>query len=140
MTKTKSNDWRNRPISEWNVATFTAYLTDRHREVYGTEYLPPGRNWRMEQGLIGSLIGTKGRNPKPRKHEPELIKRFIDECFRIHRCTPEYPNVSFTWLWKWKTAVLVRVVAEAEAEKAKARRSDAVEEVGVSAEELDGWL
>jgi len=136
-SKTKASDWRNRPIDEWNVATFTAYLTERHLEVYGTEYLPPGRNWRMEQGLIGNLIGTRGKTPKPRKYEPAVVKAFIDECFRIHRTSPQYPTVNFTWLYKWKTDVWARVVAE---EQAKARRSEAVESVGMSAEELSDWL
>jgi len=134
MTVKKYND---KPVANWTTNDFLAYLSDRHLEVYGTEYLPPGRNWQVERGLIGTLIGTRGKNPKPRKYEPEVVKRFIDECFRIHRCTPQYPTVSFTWLYKWKTDVWARVVSE---EAAKQRQAEAVESVGMSADELDGWL
>jgi hypothetical protein len=79
------------------------------------------------------LIGTKGKNAKPRKYEPEVVKAFIDECFRIHRCTPQWPTVSFTWLWKWKTDVWARVQA---AEQRKAIVQRAVEED----EQIDDWL
>lgn len=106
MTKATYNE---KPVANWTTNDFIAYITARHAEVYGVEYRP-FRSWSAERGLIGGLIGTR---QKPRKYEPELVKAFIDECFRSHKGTREYPGVSFTWLWTYKTAVWQRVQAEA---------------------------
>jgi hypothetical protein len=125
--------YNEKPVARWSTNDFIAYLCDRHLAIYGAEYTPPGRNWQVERGLIGTLIGTKGKNAKPRKYEPEVVKAFIDECFRTHRCTPQWPTVSFTWLWKWKTDVWARVVAT---EQRKAIVMKAVEED----EQIDDWL
>jgi hypothetical protein len=104
-------NYSEKPVAKWTTNDFIAYLCERHQAVYGAEYTPPGRNWQVERGLLGTLIGTKGKNAKPRKYEPEVVKAFIDECFRSHRCTPQWPTVSFTWFWKWKTDVWARVMA-----------------------------
>jgi hypothetical protein len=125
--------YNEKPVAKWTTNDFIAYLCERHLATYGAEYTPPGRNWQVERGLIGTLIGTKGKNAKPRKYEPEVVKAFIDECFRTHRCTPQWPTVSFTWLWKWKTDVWVRVQA---AEQRKAIVAKTVEED----EQIDDWL
>lgn len=131
--------YNEKAVADWNVKDFTDYLADRHLAVYGTEYTPPGRNWQVERGLIGGLIGTRGKNAKPRKYEPELVKAFIDECFRVHKCTPQWPTVSFQWLWKWKTDIWVRMVAEhgrKQAAEARAKQGDAPE----VDENLIDWL
>lgn len=127
--------YADKPVANWNSNDFLRYAADRHLELYGVEYRP-FRNWQAERGLIGGIIGTRGKNGKPRKHEPEVLKRFIDECFKSHRTTAEYPGVSFGWFYTYKANVWQRVVAEARRESAKA----AEESVGLSAEELDGWL
>lgn len=124
-------------VADWSTNDFLAYLADRHIAVYGTEYTPPGRNWQVERGLIGGLIGTRGKNAKPRKYEPELVKAFIDECFRQHRCTPQWPTVSFTWLWKWKTDIWARMVAEHQRKQAAAARAQETAQVD---ENLIDWL
>lgn len=134
MTKRTYNE---KPTADWSVNDFLAYLSDRHLAVYGTEYIPPGRNWQVERGLIGGLIGTRGRNAKTRKYEPEVVRAFIDECFRTHRCTPQWPTVSFTWLWKWKTDVWARVLADYNRRKAaEARAVEQTQDI----EELTDWL
>jgi hypothetical protein len=129
MTKT----YNEKPVDKWTTNDFLAYLCDRHSAIYGTEYTPPGRNWQVERGLIGTLIGTKGKNAKPRKYEPEVVKAFIDECLRTHRCTPQWPTVSFTWLWKWKTDVWARVQADSQ-------RRQYVQQAVEGTEEIDDWL
>jgi hypothetical protein len=126
-------NYSEKPVAKWTTNDFIAYLCERHQAVYGVEYTPPGRNWQVERGLLGTLIGTKGKNAKPRKYEPEVVKAFIDECFRSHRCTPQWPTVSFTWLWKWKTDIWARVMAS---EHRKAIVQKAVEED----EQIDDWL
>ena len=130
MTKTT---YAEKPVAKWSTNDFIAYLCDRHLAVYGTEYTPPGRNWQAERGQIGNLIGTKGKNAKPRKYEPEVVKAFIDECLRIHRCTPQWPTVSFTWFWKWKTDVWARVL---NAQK----RANLTQTHEIDNEGLEDWL
>jgi hypothetical protein len=127
MTKATFNE---KPVANWTVNDLLAYIAERHTQVYGVEYRP-FRSWSAERGLIGGLIGTK---VKPRKYEPELVKAFVDECFRSHKGTREYPGVSFTWLWTYKTAVWQRVQAEA---KRKASVQQAVEQ---TQEFDDDWL
>lgn len=117
--------YSEKAVADWSTNDFLAYLAERHLAAYGTEYTPPGRNWQVERGLIGGLIGTRGKNAKPRKYEPELVKAFIDECFRQHRCTPQWPGVTFTFFWKYKTTIWQRIIAEST--KAKQRETKRAE-------------
>jgi hypothetical protein len=105
MTKTT---YAEKPIANWTTNDFIAYITARHLEVYGVEYRP-FRSWSAERGLIGGLIGTR---QKPRKYEPELVKAFVDECFRSHKGTREYPGVSFSWLWTYKSNIWQKTLAD----------------------------
>lgn len=111
MSKTRklppARNWRDRPIEEWNTTTFTEYLKDKHRELFGIEYAPM-RSWRTEQGLIGNLIGTK---TKPRKVEPAILKRFIDECFESYRPTKDWPGINFGFAYTYRRNVLQRLMA-----------------------------
>jgi hypothetical protein len=102
-------NYSEKPVANWTVNDLLSYIAERHAQVYGVEYRPY-RSWSAERGLIGGLIGTR---QKPRKYEPELVKAFVDECFKTHKGTREYPGVSFTWLWTYKTSVWQRVQAEA---------------------------
>jgi hypothetical protein len=129
--------YSEKDVSQWNSNDFLSYIADRHLAVYGTEYTPPGRNWSLERGLIGSLIGTKGRNPKPRKYEPEVLRAFIDSCFATHKCTSQYPTVSFTWLYKWKTDIWARVMADYQRKVAAAER---VKQAESDVEDISDWL
>jgi hypothetical protein len=122
--------YNEKPVANWTVNDLLAYIAERHAQVYGVEYRP-FRSWSAERGLIGGLIGTR---QKPRKYEPEMVKAFVDECFRSHKGTREYPGVSFTWLWTYKTAVWQRVQADV---KRKASVQQAVEQ---TQEFDDDWL
>jgi hypothetical protein len=123
-------NYSEKPVANWTVNDLLAYIAERHVQVYGVEYRP-FRSWSAERGLIGGLIGTR---QKPRKYEPELVKAFVDECFKTHKGTREYPGVSFTWLWTYKTAVWQRVLADV---KRKASVQQAVEQ---TQEFDDDWL
>jgi hypothetical protein len=101
-------NYSEKPVAKWTVNDLLSYTAERHAEVYGVEYRPY-RSWSAERGLIGGLIGTR---QKPRKYEPELVKDFVDECFKTHKGTREYPGVSFGWLWTYKTAVWQRMEAD----------------------------
>jgi hypothetical protein len=123
-------NYSEKPVANWTVNDLLAYITERHSQVYGVEYRP-FRSWSAERGLIGGLIGTR---QKPRKYEPELVKAFVDECFRSHKGTREYPGVSFTWLWTYKTAVWQRVQADVK------RRQSVQQAVEQTQEFDDNWL
>lgn len=103
--KVSAKDWHSRPIEEWNVTTFHAYMIDRHKELFGVDYAP-FRSWRLEQGLIGGIVGTQ---KKEGTHDKALIKDFIDETFETYEPTPEYPGTSFGFMWTYRQNVLQKI-------------------------------
>src|SRR5699024_5113997 len=129
-----AKDWRNRDIEDWNVTTFTHYLQDKHREMFGIEYAPM-RGWRMEQGQLGRLIGTKS---KEGTHSKAVVKRFIDEAFAEYKPTKEWPGTNFGFIYAYRRQILQRVEAEEVAEERRQERQQAVEDVDYT--ELDDWL
>lgn len=139
MTKQKlapAKDWRNRPIETWNTTTFTEYLKDKHRELFGIDYAPMGGRWGVEQGILGTLIGTQSRtNPKPRTASNEAVKRFIDVTFEGYRPTSQYPGTSLGFMWTYRKQDWQRIMA---AELAQERRRTSVEEAP-DLDTLDEW-
>src|SRR5690625_541213 len=127
-----AKDWRNRDIDDWNVTSFTEYLRDKHRELFGIEYAPM-RSWRMEQGQIGRLIGTR---TKAGTHSKAVIKRFIDEAFETYKPTREYPGTNFGFIYAYRRNILQRLEAE---EATESKREKARTEVP-SLDELSDWL
>lgn len=81
ITAAQRKDWRNLPVTNWNVLTFTEYFRDKNRELYGVEYTPL-RNWRFEQGVLRRFLDEYG---------PEILREAFDECFRTYRPTAQYP-------------------------------------------------
>lgn len=139
MTKLPpAKDWRNRPLETWNVASFCAYLTDKHKEMFGIDYAPM-RGWRTEQGILGGLIGTQSRTaPKPRTVSNALVKAFIDETFAAYRPTAEWPGTSFGFMYTYRKNVLQRLQAE---ELAKAKRTEAAKKTEDDDwDEVEAWL
>ncbi|UYZ12184.1 hypothetical protein A6764_00030 [Brevibacillus sp. WF146] len=123
-----AKDWRARPVETWNTASFTEYLRDRHTELYGIPYVPGRGGWRAEQGMIKRMID---------EHGPEVVRRFIDGCFREYRPTREYPGVNFTFMYTYmRGRVLPKVLAEAKREV----RRELAEASRPSFEELAEWL
>lgn len=138
MTKRKlppAKDWQARDIGDWNVSTFTAYLSDKHKEMFGVDYAPM-RGWRAEQGILGGLIGTQSRKaPKPRTASNALVKAFIDETFGSYTPNAQYPGTSFGFMWTYRKADWQRLQAE---ELARERRKASAEDAP-SLEKLDEW-
>lgn len=127
-----ASDWQARDISDWNTTTFTHYLQDKHRELFGIEYAPM-RSWRMEQGQIGRLIGTAR---KEGSHSKAVVKRFIDEAFESYKPTPHYPGTNFGFIYAYRRNILQRLEAEERAEEqAKKAKTEAP-----SLDELSEWL
>ncbi|WP_077297364.1 hypothetical protein [Virgibacillus pantothenticus] len=136
MTKPTTKDWRNLPIERWNVTTFTEYLRDKHKEMFGIEYVPY-RSWRVEQGLLGNLIGTRA---KPQTEDKALVKRFIDEAFSEYRPNPKYPGVSFGWCWTYKKPTWQRVKAEYLAEQKAGEQAEEETQGNVGKLDMDDVL
>ena len=127
-----SKEYYNREIEDWTVLSFTEYLKDKHREIFGIEYAPM-RSWRMEQGQIGRLIGTAR---KEGSHSKAVVKRFIDEAFESYKPTPQYPGTNFGFIYAYRRNILQRLEAE---EIAESRREKARAEAP-SLSELEDWL
>src|SRR5690625_3929071 len=128
-----AKDWRARHIEDWTVLSFTEYLRDKHRELFGIEYAPFGGRWQTEQGMIGRLIGTR---TKKGTHSKAAVKRFIDEAFESYKPTRDYPGTNFGFIYSYRRNVLQRIEAE---EMAKEKREQAQEEAP-SLSELTDWL
>ncbi|SET43196.1 hypothetical protein SAMN05216389_11153 [Oceanobacillus limi] len=130
MTRTKSTDWRNLPLDKWNTLTFHAYLSDKHEEMFGVEYVPY-RGWQAEKGLIGNLIGTK---TKGAKYDKAIVKRFIDEAMSEYKPTRQYPGTSFGWLYTYRKQTWQRVLAEVQ------RKEERKEAQEIDVDDISGWL
>src|SRR5699024_7270346 len=129
-----AKDWRNRDIDDWNVVSFTEYLRDKHREQFGIEYAPM-RSWRMEQGQIGRLIGTR---TKEGTHSKAMVKRFIDEAFASYTPTAKYTGTNFGYIYTNRWNLLQRIEAEASEKKRLKERRESVEEVDYT--DLSEWI
>lgn len=127
-----ASDWQARFIDDWNTTTFHNYLSDKHSEIFGCEYVP-FRGWQAEKGILGRLIGTRSKSGT---HSKELIKRFIDETFADYKPTKQYPGTSFGFMHSYRRNVLQRLEAE---QAAKEKRGRAIEESDNSSD-LSDWL
>lgn len=144
MTKDKlppANDWRARNIDDWNVTTFHAYLSDKHEELFGCQYVPM-RGWQAEKGIIGRLIGTRA---KEGTHDKRLIKRFIDEAYKTYKPTKQYPGTNFGFIYAYRRNILQRLEAEeAQERQAEQRRKEAEawarEQASKDSDMLDDWF
>lgn len=139
MTKNKlapAKDWRNRDVDDWIVVTFTEYLKAKHKELFGIDYAP-FRNWGLEQGILGTLIGTKSTtNPKPRTASNVDVKRFIDETFSQYKPTAQYPGTSFGFMWTYRKNVWQRIQAEQITKEKRERAKSESEDLT----DLSDWL
>ena len=129
-----ATDWQARDINDWNTTTFTKYLQDKHRELFGIDYVPFGGTWRTEQGMIGRLIGTKA---KAGTHSKAIVKRFIDETFEAYKPTPQYPGTNFGFMYSYRKYELQRIEAE---EKRRIASQVKSEEQAKDWSEIAEWL
>jgi hypothetical protein len=121
-----ATDYNARAIMDWNATSFRTYLADKHAERFGIPYVP--RKITIEAKLIRNMIDEYG---------PEITRRFIDECFREYKPTPQYPSLNFVFMFSYmKERVIPRILAEV---KRKEER-EAAKEAAPSASEIDEWL
>lgn len=105
--KPKSYEWQRLDTSEWNTRSFQAYLKDKHKETYGIDYVP--RSIRMEAGMIKNFLN---------EHGPEVLREFIDECFKRHKPSQQYPGLNFWFIYTYlRTQYLPRVLCRKRAEE-----------------------
>lgn len=142
MTKPKlppASDWQARDITDWNVQTFLAFITETTREKYGVEYSPGGggskqARWGRERGMLKNAQGKYGNR---------VLKAFIEICWREYRTSkPElypYPSITFcvSYMDRYFTEAVSQVAREARREKVAA---DAEQELAVDGEELSEWF
>ncbi|MBS4195387.1 hypothetical protein KHA97_10000 [Bacillus sp. FJAT-49870] len=124
-------------MDDWNTTTFHAYLSDKHAEMFGCDYVP-FRGWTAEKGMIGNLIGTR---TKPRTASNEDVKRFIDETFAEYRPSAQYPGTSFGFMFTYRKNVWQRIQLDAKLEAKRKEQAQAkAEKQAVDFEKLADWL
>ncbi|WP_236848056.1 hypothetical protein [Brevibacillus laterosporus] len=67
------------------------------------------------------------------EHGTEVVKRFIDGCFRAYKPTRQYPTLTFTFMYTYMRARVLAMVLREE------KRVTAEGNV-MSTEELAEWL
>jgi hypothetical protein len=86
-----AKNWFERDLKDWNVLSFTEYLKDIHQKTYKLPYV--SRNWNMERGMIKQMI---------EEHGNEIVKDFIDEAFKTHKTSTQYPTLNFWFIYSYK--------------------------------------
>lgn len=109
MTKS----YEDKPVSKWNVNDFLRYMDDLHQELFGVEYAPFG-SWAAERGQVGNAIGTQR---KEGKYSKEVVKRFIDQCFKTYQPTDKYPGINFGFCMTYRKQDLQRIILAVEKER-----------------------
>lgn len=130
MARTKlphASDWKARKLSDWNTTTFRAYLVETHRERYGIEYV--SRSVKQEVGMLANMIKAHGK---------EVVKTFIDECFRQYKPTQQYPGINFAFMYTYmKERTLPKILLE---KRRKQERETTPINGGQSAKQVIEWL
>ena len=129
-----ANHYSEKKVDDWTVNDFLAYMNDRHTELFGVEYMPFG-SWAAERGRLGKSIGTQ---KKAGEYPKEVIKRFIDECFKTYRPTAQYPGINYGFMETYRKQDLQRIIVAYNQEK-KDEEAQAKQSEGIGDEILD-WF
>ena len=98
--------WAERNITDWNTTTFRTYLYDRHRELYGLDYVGAVKR---DCGMISGMI---------KQHDKATVRAFIDECFRQYKPSTQYPMLNFYFMKTYMSErVLPKVLLAQRAER-----------------------
>lgn len=109
-----AKDWRARDIKNWTVATFQAYRSERHSEIFGVPYAPMV-NWQVENGHVKRLL---------HEHGPEAVKRFIDLSYESYIPRPQYPGINVGFMLRFRSNLLQQAIYEQNQAKKNAERMD----------------
>jgi hypothetical protein len=121
MPKIDAKDWQKRPVTDWNVTTFHAYLIDKNREQFDVDYVPFGqgpisKRWATEKGQLKNAINKFGNG---------VVLAFINECFEGRKLNPEFPTLSFGFMYAYMRDDLQRAEV---AYKKRVERAKAIDE------------
>jgi hypothetical protein len=98
--------WSERDINDWNTTTFRQFLYDRHRELYGIDYVGAVKR---DCGMISDMI---------KRYDKPTVRAFIEECFRQYKPTPQYPSLNFYFMRTYMAdRVLPKVQIQLRAER-----------------------
>ena len=128
-----AKDFFDKELSEWNVRDFHGYMNYLTEKQFGVKYAPM-RSWKMEQGMLGNIVGTK---TKEGSHDKRLIKAFIDITFSEYKATQQYPAPTFGFVWTYRQSDLQR------AEKKlgnQDRTKETKKEIESNSSDIDDWL
>lgn len=122
MPKLNTKDWQNLPIDKWNATTYRTFMADLHTEVLGLKYVP--RNYGMEGKLLKETYEAYGK---------EATKRFIEQCIRGYKPTPQYPSINYAFMYTYKLGTMLpRILKDIEREKQVAIRKQQTQEIDES--------
>lgn len=136
MPRKNTKDWRNLPIEDWNVLTFTQFVVDNTRERFGAEYLPGGsgsrqQRWARERGMLKNAQQRYGN---------AVIRRFIELCWRNYRTSnpQKFPYPTICFMFSYMDRYLLS--AQADVEFGVSCEIDETAETNESLEDLREWL
>jgi len=127
LTKRKFSgaDYAYRPLADWNVNHFIAFLAAETKRKFGVDYVPGGRGpissrWAMERGMLKQAQESLGN---------AVLRRFIERCIANYRPHGDYLFVTFTFMWSWMRDEVARAQADVARSQAKAAREAETVEV-----------
>jgi len=125
-----AKNWRERNIEDWNTTTYRQYMYDRHKELFGIDYSGAVRR---DCGMLTDVI---------KKYGNQALKLFIDECFRQHRPSAQFPGINFWYMYTYKRdTVLQRIQFAQRAEKLLGDDTPIEKtEHSENIDELKGWF
>jgi hypothetical protein len=106
MAKAPAHDWRNRELKDWNATTFRAYIAHLHEQKFKLPY-------------VSNSIKAEAKNIKLmyEKYGKEVLKDFIDECFRQYRPRPNYTLTFFFMFSHMRERILPQVLKRHQSKK-----------------------
>jgi hypothetical protein len=85
-----------------DVTILREYMKEKHRDLYGIDYVTNSHAFEGRQ--LKAMIAEYGA---------EVVKRFVDECYRDYKPTRQYPGLSFIFMYSYmRSRILPRVLAE----------------------------
>jgi Ca2+-binding EF-hand superfamily protein len=92
-----------------DVTILREYMKQKHVEQFRIDYVT--NNYAFEGRQLKAMIAEYGF---------DVVKRFIDECFREYKPTRDYPGLNFAFMYSFMRArILPRVLAEAKREQSR---------------------
>ena len=124
MATKKAKHYSELSVADWNTAHFQAYLTDKHVEKFGIQYVAAG-GVMAERSLLSKYIGTA---KKSGLYSKETVKAFIDACFDAYKPTAQYPGLSLYFMTSYMTQHLQKAELQGKRKEAETQ-ADSFEEV-----------